>query len=180
MSPSAAPPAPPPVPLAEVAASDAPSAAAPGMPEAERRQLTMLVCRLVGVPEHAKPGDCEARLAVVRDYQAMCTEIIQRFGGHMAQSQGERLLVYFGYPQAHEDDARRAVHAGLGMVEGMVALDERRPRDWGVRLAVRVGIHTGVGWWGRGTGDPRSIARRGRDPHHRRRAARAWPRPTRW
>ena len=104
----------------------------------------MLVCQLVGGSGHTMPRDREARLAVVRDYQAMCTEVVQRFDGHLAQSQGERLLVYFGYPRAHEDDARRAVLTGLGMVEGMVALNRHRQHGNAMRLAVQVGIHTGV------------------------------------
>ena len=66
------------------------------------------------------------------------------FDGHIAQYQGDRLVVYFGYPQAHEDDARRAVHTGLGLVERMAELNRRRTRARGVQLAVRVGIHTGV------------------------------------
>jgi len=56
---------------------------------------------------------------VVRDYQGTCAEVIQRFDGHIAQYLGDGLLVYFGYPQAHEDDAQRAVRTGLGMVEAM-------------------------------------------------------------
>ena len=94
------------------------------MPEDEWRPLTVLACQLVDVSEHAAPLDREAWLEVVRDYHAMCTEVMQRFDGHLAQSQGERLLVYFGYPRAHEDDARRAVLTGLGMVEGMAAAQQ--------------------------------------------------------
>jgi hypothetical protein len=78
------------------------------------------------------------------DYRALGAEIVHRFAGQRAQYQGDRLVVYFGYPQAHEDDARRAVHAGLGMVERMAACIRRFTRHRGVRLAMRVGIHTGV------------------------------------
>jgi predicted ATPase len=81
---------------------------------------------------------------VARDYQALCAEVVHRFEGHIEQDQGDWLVVYFGYPQAHEDDARRAVHTGLGLVEGTAELNRRLPRARGVRLAVRVGIHTGV------------------------------------
>ena len=66
------------------------------------------------------------------------------FDGHIAQDQGERLVVYFGYPQAHEDNARRAMHTGLGIVERMAELNSRRTRDRGKQLGVQVGIHTGV------------------------------------
>jgi len=62
---------------------------------------------------------------VVRAYQDTCAEIIQRFEGHIAQYLGDGLLVYFGYPQAHEDDAPRAVRTGLGMVESMDTLNRR-------------------------------------------------------
>jgi class 3 adenylate cyclase/DNA-binding winged helix-turn-helix (wHTH) protein/tetratricopeptide (TPR) repeat protein len=113
-------------------------------PDAERRQLTVLVCRVMGAPPHSAALDPEVVLEVVRDYQAMCAEIVDQFAGHMAQEQGDRLVVYFGYPLAHEDDAYRAVRTGLGIVAGMAALNRRRPRDRSVRLAVRVGIHTGV------------------------------------
>ena len=82
--------------------------------------------------------------------------MIQRFDGYIAQYLGDGLLVYFGYPQAHEDDAQRAVRTGLGMVEAMGNLNTTLVRGHGVRLAVRVGIHTGlvvVGEMGSGTGE---------------------------
>jgi hypothetical protein len=71
-------------------------------------------------------------------------EVIQRFAGHVAQYLGDGLLVYFGYPQAHEDDAQRAVRTGLGILVAMDTLNTRLVRDKGGRLAVRVGIHTGL------------------------------------
>ena len=70
--------------------------------------------------------------------------MIARFEGHIAQYLGDGLLVYFGYPQAHEDDAQRAVRAGLGMVEAMGQLNTRLAQERGVQLAVRLGIHTGL------------------------------------
>ena len=88
------------------------------------------VCRLVGFPERAEPLDPEELLEVVPDYRAMCAEVVRRFEGHIAQYQGDRLVVYFGYPQAHEDDARRP-HTGLGIVEGMARLNRRRERERG-------------------------------------------------
>ena len=69
--------------------------------------------------------------------------MIQRFEGYIAQYLGDGLLVYFGYPQAHEDDAQRAVRAGLGLLEAMGVLNVRLEREGGIRLAVRIGIHTG-------------------------------------
>jgi class 3 adenylate cyclase/tetratricopeptide (TPR) repeat protein len=106
--------------------------------------LTVLVCRLVGISERAKRLDPEELLEVAPDYHAIGAEVVRRFDGHIAQYQGDRLVVYFGYPQAHEDDARRAVHTGLGLVERMAELNRRRTHVGGVQLAVRVGIHTGV------------------------------------
>ena len=70
--------------------------------------------------------------------------MIQRFEGHIAQYLGDGLLVYFGYPQAHEDDAQRAVRAGLGIVGALQTLNTRLEQGHGVRLAVRLGIHTGL------------------------------------
>jgi class 3 adenylate cyclase len=81
---------------------------------------------------------------VVRAYQETCAKVISRYEGHIAQYLGDGLLVYFGYPQAHEDDAQRAVRTGLGMVEALGTLNTGLEQDKGLRLAVRVGIHTGV------------------------------------
>jgi Adenylate and Guanylate cyclase catalytic domain/AAA ATPase domain len=80
--------------------------------------------------------------------------VIQRYDGHIAQYLGDGLLVYFGYPQAHEDDAQRAVRTGLAMVQALGTLHRRLPQEQGGQLAVRVGIHTGlvlVGAVGRGS-----------------------------
>src|SRR5262249_21440303 len=68
----------------------------------------------------------------------------QRYEGHIAQLLGDGLLVYFGYPQAHEDDAQRAIRTGLGIIEAVGALKTRLEQDKGIELAVRLGIHTGL------------------------------------
>jgi class 3 adenylate cyclase/predicted ATPase len=81
---------------------------------------------------------------VVLDYQSTCAAVIAAYDGHIAQYLGDGLLVYFGYPTAHEDDARRAVRSGLGIVEAIERGNERLNAERGVRLAVRVGIHTGM------------------------------------
>jgi class 3 adenylate cyclase len=112
--------------------------------EAERRQLTVLFCDLVGSTALAARLDPEELREVVRAYQAACAEVIGRFEGHIAQYLGDGLLVYFGYPLAHEDDAQRAVRAGLGMLEALEQLNMRLARECGIRLAVRLGIHTGL------------------------------------
>ena len=88
--------------------------------------------------------DPEAYRDVLRAYQQTCAEVIQRFDGYIAQHLGDALLVYFGFPTAHEDDAQRAIHTGLGMLEAMQSLNESLERDPGIRLAIRVGLHTGL------------------------------------
>ena len=115
-----------------------------GPEEAERRQLTALFCDLVGSTQLSGQLDPEDFRAVICAYQETATAVIQQYAGHIAQYLGDGLLVYFGYPTAHEDDARRAVHTGLGIVEAMADLNTRPMRLHGVKLAVRLGIHTGL------------------------------------
>ncbi|MEE8545430.1 MAG: adenylate/guanylate cyclase domain-containing protein [Alphaproteobacteria bacterium] len=130
----------------EAARSAAPPPAPTSAPsaEAERRQLTVMFVDLVGSTALSERLDPEDLREVLRAYQETCAESVGRFGGHIAKYIGDGLLVYFGYPQAHEDDARRAVNAGLGVVTGIAALNRRLGEDQGVELAVRVGIHTGL------------------------------------
>jgi class 3 adenylate cyclase/tetratricopeptide (TPR) repeat protein len=123
-------------------------------PEAERRQLTVMFCNLVDSTVLASQLDPEDLRQVLRAYQETCADVIRRFEGYIAQYLGDGLLAYFGYPQAHEDGAQRAVHAGLGILEAMRAFQTHLERGKGVRLAVRLGIHTGlvvVGEIGAGT-----------------------------
>ena len=117
---------------------------APSVPEAERRQLTVLFCDLADSTRLSRQLDPEDLREVIRTYQATCVAVIQRFAGHVAQYLGDGLLVYFGYPQAHEDDAQRAVRTGLGILEAMGTLPTRLLRDTSARLTVRIGIHTGL------------------------------------
>jgi class 3 adenylate cyclase len=112
-------------------------------PEAERRQLTVLFCDLVGSTQLSGQLDPEDLRAVVRAYQEAAAAVIQPYEGHIAQYLGDGILVYFGYPMAHEDDARRAVHTGLGIVQAIATLNTRLAAQYGVPLAVRLGIHTG-------------------------------------
>src|SRR5438128_6987283 len=116
----------------------------PPPPEAERRQLTVLFCDLVDSTALAGQLDPEDLREVVRAYQDTCAKVIARFDGHIAQYLGDGLLVYFGYPLAHEDDAQRAVRAGLGMIEALSQLNTRLAQERGVHLAVRLGVHTGL------------------------------------
>ena len=112
--------------------------------DAERRQLTVLFCDLVDSTALAGQLDPEDLREVIRAYQTACATVIECLEGHIAQYLGDGLLVYFSYPQAHEDDAQRAVRAGLGMVAAMQELNTHLAQRHGVRVAVRIGIHTGV------------------------------------
>ena len=127
--------------MAEVTAT----AAAPARPapEAERRQLTVMFCDLVGSTALSGQFDPEDLREVVRAYQETAADVIQRYEGHIAQYLGDGLLVYFGYPLAHEDDALRAVYTGLDIIDAMATLNTRLEADYGVQLAVRLGLHTG-------------------------------------
>jgi class 3 adenylate cyclase len=111
---------------------------------AERRQLTVMFCDLMDSTPLSEQLDPEDLREVVRAYQQTSAEVIQRFDGHIAQLLGDGLLVYFGWPQAHDDDAQRAVQGGLGIIEAMDTLNTRLERDKGLRLGIRVGIHTGL------------------------------------
>ena len=111
--------------------------------EAERRQLTVLFCDLVGSTTLSGQLDLEDLRAVVRAYQETAAVVMQRYEGQIAQYLGDGLLVYFSYPQAHEDDAQRAVHAGVELIEAIGELNTRLDASYGVQLAVRLGIHTG-------------------------------------
>src|SRR5215813_9565321 len=113
-------------------------------PEAERRQLTVMFCDLVDSTKLSSQLDPEVYRDVVHAYQATCTEVIRRYDGHVAQLLGDGLLVYFGYPQAHEDDAHRAVRTGLRILAAMGDLNKKLAQGQGITLALRVGINTGL------------------------------------
>jgi class 3 adenylate cyclase len=110
----------------------------------ERRQLTVMFCDLVGSTALSEQLDPEELRGVVRAYQEASAGVIGRFEGHIAQYLGDGLLVYFGYPVAHEDDAQRAVRTGLEIVGTMQELPRHLnvPLPW--PLQVRIGIHTGL------------------------------------
>ncbi|MGH7838354.1 MAG: adenylate/guanylate cyclase domain-containing protein, partial [Candidatus Binataceae bacterium] len=105
--------------------------------------MTVLFCDLVGSTRIASNLDLEDWRELVTSYHDSATEAVVRFGGYVAQLLGDGLLVFFGYPQAHEDDPQRAVLAGLAILEGMTALNERIAIKRLPRLAVRIGIHSG-------------------------------------
>ena len=112
----------------------------PVRPDAERRQLTVLFCDLVGSTTLAGLLDPEDMRAVIGGYQSACSEIIRRYEGHVAKYMGDGVLAYFGWPRAHEDDAERAVRAALELVEAVGRLTAGGGRS----LAARVGIATGL------------------------------------
>ncbi len=118
-------------------------AAIPDEAPSERRQLTVMFCDLVASTELSARLDPEDLRDVIRSFQRVATDEIVRLEGHVAQHLGDGLLVYFGYPKAHEDDAIRSGHAALGIIDAVGRLNERLQREQGLALAVRVGVHTG-------------------------------------
>lgn len=116
----------------------------PRTAEVQRRQLSVLFCDLVGSTTLSEQVDPEELRELVQDYQRVCGEAIARFEGHIAQYLGDGIVVYFGYPTAHEDDARRAVHSALGILAGMKQLNVRLQAEKNLTLAVRIGIDTGT------------------------------------
>ena len=112
--------------------------------EAERRQLTVMFCDLVGSTELSQTIDPEDFRSIVLAYHESAAGVIDRFDGHVIQYLGDGVLVCFGYPRAHEDDAERGVRAGLEILTTLGSLNDRLEPEYGVRLSVRVGIHTGL------------------------------------
>jgi class 3 adenylate cyclase/predicted ATPase/tRNA A37 threonylcarbamoyladenosine biosynthesis protein TsaE len=119
-------------------------ASAPTAPEpapkdtAERRQVTVMFSDLVGSTALSARMDPEDLREIISAYQKCVAETVRRFGGFVAKYMGDGVLVYFGYPQAHEDDAERAVRAGLELIPAVSALKAASP------LQTRVGIATGL------------------------------------
>ena len=114
-----------------------------GSTESERRQLTIVFSDLVGSTALSQRLDPEDLSFLIRDYQRQVEEIVGRYEGHVAQYLGDGVLIYFGFPQAHEDDVERAVRTGLDIVQAMKAVDREWHGRLGEPLQVRVGIHTG-------------------------------------
>jgi len=119
--------------ISEVPASPPPS-------QAERRQLTVMFCDLVGSTALSVRFDPEELREEIRGYQNAVSGVVARYDGFVAKYMGDGVLAYFGYPQAHEDDAERAVRAGLEIEAAVRSLETRGTE----RLAVRIGIATGL------------------------------------
>jgi len=114
-------------------------AAAPPAEGAERRQLTVMFCDLVGSTALSARLDPEDLREVLGAYHAAVAAEVERLGGFVAKYMGDGVLIYFGYPQAHEDEAERALHTGLALVDRISCLHTQ-----GAALAVRIGIATGL------------------------------------
>jgi class 3 adenylate cyclase/predicted ATPase len=121
------------------AARTAPAHDVPTPADAERRQLTVMFCDLVGSTLLSSRLDPEDLREVIAAYHRAVTEIVAGFDGFVAKYMGDGVLVYFGYPRAHEDDAERAVRAGLGSIDAVGRLDVRS-----TKLQARIGIATGL------------------------------------
>jgi class 3 adenylate cyclase len=105
---------------------------------AERRQVTVMFSDLVGSTALSARMDPEDLREIISAYQKCVAETVRRFGGFVAKYMGDGVLVYFGYPQAHEDDAERAVRSGLALIEAVGKVASVEP------LQVRIGIGTGL------------------------------------
>jgi class 3 adenylate cyclase/predicted ATPase len=112
---------------------------APVVRTAERRQLTVIFCDLVGSTELSARLDPEDLREIIAAYHRAVADVVGSLDGFVAKYMGDGVLIYFGYPRAHEDDAERAVRAGLGIIESVARLDIKS-----VKLRARVGIATGL------------------------------------
>lgn len=106
--------------------------------------MTVMFCDLVGSTSLAERVDPEDLRDLLSEYHKVSVSAIERYAGHVAKYMGDGMVVYFGYPHAHEDDPRRAVHAGLELLAQLRALNDRLARQYEVELHARVGIHTGL------------------------------------
>src|SRR6516225_1077267 len=126
--------------LAETSAAPSASTGAKPQDAAERRQLTVMFCDLVGSTALSVRFDPEELREELRAYQNAVSGVVARYDGFVAQFQGDGVLAYFGFPRAHEDDAERAVRAGLEIEAAVTSLETRRREP----LAVRIGVATGL------------------------------------
>ena len=112
-------------------------------PAPERRQLTALFCDMVGSTPLSVSLDDEAYRDVIKRYRAACDTVIGRHEGHVKQYVGDGVDASFGYPVAHEDDARRAIRTGLQIIPALSALSTELQKRYHISVTARVGIHTG-------------------------------------
>lgn len=119
------------------------SAPASDAVESTRRHLTVLFCDLVGSTNLSERLDPEELTELLTAYRVACVEMVDHFGGHVGNFQGDGILIYFGYPHAHEDDPQRAIRAGLSMIAAVDQLNSKTAFP-DIELAVRIGINSGV------------------------------------
>ncbi len=141
------------------ASGEIPPGEGPAQVAADRRQVTVMFCDLVGSTQLSERLDPEEWRDVLSAYHERCTRIIHHYAGHIAQYLGDGVLAFFGYPVAHEDDASRALHAGLDIIQEVQQLAARLEHP----LEVRIGAHTGLVVAGEVGRDPMNIA--GTVPH---------------
>lgn len=113
-------------------------------PGAERRLLTVMFCDLADSTRLASQLDPEDMGDVIRSYQELVGEAVRRFDGFIAKFMGDGVLLYFGYPHARGNDAERAVYSALAIIEALPTLNNEVAQNNGIRLAVRIGIATGL------------------------------------
>lgn len=116
----------------------------PDIGQAERRQLSVIFADLASFTELSQKLDPEDLNTVVHEYYDLCRAVCERYEGQVANYLGDGVLILYGYPKAHEEDAHRAVRTGLGIVEGLGAVSRRLEQIVGGSLGVRVGVHTGM------------------------------------
>jgi TOMM system kinase/cyclase fusion protein len=112
--------------------------------QGERRQLTLVCCRLHATRTKGSPLDLEELDELLHAEQAICVELAGRAGGYLVGVMADRCLLAFGYPQAHEDDARRAARAALNIAAEVERASTRLQAERGLRIETRVGVHTGL------------------------------------
>ncbi len=127
-----------------LAADGEPQGAAAPRSDVERRQLTVLFCDLVGSTPLAAALDPEDMRQLMAAYQRCCAEVVGALDGHVAKYLGDGVLAFFGYPQAQEGDAERAVRAGLQLIEAVAALPPPAGLGPELRLEARIGVATGL------------------------------------
>jgi class 3 adenylate cyclase len=144
----------------------APRGESPESGAAGRRQLTVMFCDLVAASSLSERLDPEDLHEVLNEYQSVGAAIIERHGGRIAQYLGDGLLAYFGHPLAHEDDAQRAVRAGLAILSETARIGARLQRRRGLRPALRIGVHSGLAVFGDvGMGGTRDMLAVGETPN---------------
>jgi class 3 adenylate cyclase/predicted ATPase len=112
--------------------------------DAERRHITVMFCDMVGSTQLSEQLDPEDFRQILHVYQDTCVYVVNQFEGHLAQYLGDGVLIYFGYPEAHADDSQRAIRCGLEILDELGRINELQTQFKGIKLSIRIGIHTGL------------------------------------